>query len=212
MKKINKGASPTWFENWKKDFTTNHGRNATYKHDFPQNEINRLRNHLLKEQGYICCYCMSRINIDHSHLEHFWPKSIFQDIDMEYSNMLASCEGDYKREDHCGHRKGDWFDPDMVIPTKTEIEKMFSYSIDGKIHHTGTNKDARLQKDMIHNFGLDSFNLERNRKMAIQASEVYDDVDYTQAEIDAFIDYYNNKQDGEFIPYCKAIIDCLLAY
>ncbi|MFR4733666.1 MAG: hypothetical protein ACLT9J_07135 [Agathobacter rectalis] len=44
---------------------------------------------------------------------------------------------------------------------------------------------------------------------AIQASEVFDDEDYTDDEIRSFIEYYSNKNNGEYEPYCKAIVDCL---
>ena len=46
-------------------------------------------------------------------------------------------------------------------------------------------------------------------KQAIQASEVFDDEDYTDDEIRSFIEYYSNKNNGEYEPYCKAIVDCL---
>ena len=60
MRKIVKYDPPQWFEDWKAAFEKNHGRKASYKSDFPQEEKRRLRKMLLKEQGYICCYCMRR--------------------------------------------------------------------------------------------------------------------------------------------------------
>ena len=86
MKRISKSDSPEWFEEWKKKFEKENGRKPHYKGDFStgsRNSANRrrkLREELLKEQGYICCYCMKRINLDSSHNEHFWPKEVFTKI------------------------------------------------------------------------------------------------------------------------------------
>ena len=34
-----------------------------------------LKESLLKEQGYLCAYCMARIDKDHMKVEHFKPRS-----------------------------------------------------------------------------------------------------------------------------------------
>lgn len=68
---------------------------------------------------------------------------------------------------------------------------------------------ADVAQKMIENFGLKSYHLERNRREAIEASEVYDDAEYTDDDIRQFIEFYYEKQDGQYIPYCKAIADCL---
>ena len=57
------------------------------------NEIDNLRKFLLEEQGYICCYCMSRISCDNSKIEHFKPQSPHRDKQIEYSNLFISCNG-----------------------------------------------------------------------------------------------------------------------
>ena len=97
MKRIIKNNPPKWFEDWKRNFEHANGRKAAYKKDFPQNEIRKLRGDLLREQGYICCYCMGRLHIDGSHVEHFRPKTRFPDEDMEYGNLLASSRGNLER-------------------------------------------------------------------------------------------------------------------
>ena len=35
------------------------------------------------------------------------------------------------------------------------------------------------------------------------------DKEYSEEEIRSFIEYYSNKDNGTYVPYCKAIIDCL---
>lgn len=208
MIEIKKNNSPMWFEQWKEDFAVRTGRKATYKKDFPQDKIRKLRRNLLKEQGYICCYCMGRIGIDNSHLEHFRPKSIFPDEDMDYKNMLASCQGSIKEteEDHCGHRKNDWFSERMVNPSSPKIKDMFRYEADGYVCPGGKDEVRAGAKEMIEHLGLNSYHLVRNREEAIEASGIFDE-DYSDEEIQDMVDYYLNMAGEEYVPYCGAIAD-----
>ena len=155
---------------------------------------------------------MRRISNNSAHIEHFYPQESYQDRDLLYENMFASCNGEATpilEDEHCGHRKNNWFRDDMLSPTDIEVEKAFKYSANGKISAVRNRTSSNVAQDMIHNLGLDSFHLERDRKQAIQASEVFDEEDYTDDEIRSFIEYYSNKNNDEYEPYCKAIVDCL---
>ena len=218
MKKINKQESPQWFEDWKEKFELENGKAAHYKDDFSTNDQEgakrrrELREHLVDEQGRICCYCMKRISINSSHIEHFWPKEIFRSRDLSYENLFASCNGENAfivEEEHCGHRKQNWWREDMIPPTDIEVEKVFKYSPNGKISSIRGRTTSNIAQEMVHNFGLDSYHLERDRQQAIGESEVFDDEEYSEDEIRSFIEYYSSKDNGTYVPYCKAIIDCL---
>ena len=155
---------------------------------------------------------MRRIYNNSAHIEHFFPQESFRDMDLTYENMFASCNGEATiilDDEHCGHRKNNWFRDDMLSPADAEVERAFKYSANGKISAVRNRSSSNVAQDMIHNLGLDSFHLERDRKQAIQASEVFDDEDYTDDELRSFIEYYSNKNNGEYEPYCKAIVDCL---
>ena len=217
MKKIDKEDSPEWFETWKQDYRDTNGREAHYKNDFSSNDFagkirrQRLREQLIKEQGCICCYCMKRISLNNSHIEHFWSKTFFSQIDLDYNNMFASCNGDgtISLDGHCGHKKDDWWEEDMVSPAEAEVEKMFKYSIDGRIHSVQKRPTTNIAQQMIIQMGLNSFHLERNRREAIENSEVFDEEEYSDEDIRDFINYYSNKDNGAYVPYCMAIVDCL---
>lgn len=218
MKRINKQKPPQWFENWKRSFKIENNRDAHYKNDFStddedgKNRRQRLREDLVNEQGKICCYCMRRISTNSSHIEHFFPQEIFTDKDLSYKNLLASCNGEETvviNDEHCGHRKNNWWREDMISPTDVEVEKIFRYLPNGKVNTVKGRAASNIAQEMIHNLGLDSFHLERERRQAIQASEVFDDIEYSEEEIRDFIEYYSNKDNGAYMPYCKAIIDCL---
>ena len=218
MKRIIKQTSPTWFENWKMNFRTANGKEPHYKNDFSTDDTdgaNRrkdLRKELVNEQGKICCYCMKRISVNSSHIEHFLPKETFLDKDLLYDNLFASCNGEGSNiicDEYCGHRKGNWWREDMISPTDIEVEKVFKYAPNGKISSVRGRTTSNIAQEMIHNLGLDSYHLERSRREAIEASEVFDDVEYSEEEIRNFIDYYSNKDNGTYVPFCKAIVDCL---
>ncbi len=75
-------------------------------------EKDDLREALLKEQEFLCCYCMRRIQTateDKMKIEHFKPFSVYNgkngnpDLTLEYSNLFASCKGDEKRAKHLQH-------------------------------------------------------------------------------------------------------------
>ncbi len=94
---------------------------ATYEDNrLPKKE---LKESLLKEQGYLCAYCMSRISVDTMKVEHWLPqhsdtgkealsseaKERERNLSIDYKNMLAVCrgnEGYLKADQHCDTQKG----------------------------------------------------------------------------------------------------------
>lgn len=73
-------------------------------------EKSELHEALLREQDFICCYCGMRINRETSHIEHLKPRTTYPELALEYSNLLASCQGESEEPPpepvHCGHKKG----------------------------------------------------------------------------------------------------------
>jgi len=62
---------------------------------------------LLGEQGFICCYCGQRMNLKDSHIEHFKPRKEYADLQLDYSNLMSSCQGESEdlppKPAHCSH-------------------------------------------------------------------------------------------------------------
>ena len=60
-----------------------------------------LKQSLLEDQGYICCYCGKRIENDSTTpIEHLNPKSIYKNRTYDYTNLLASCDGGSSHKIH----------------------------------------------------------------------------------------------------------------
>jgi uncharacterized protein (TIGR02646 family) len=108
-----------------------------------------LRQHLVAEQRGLCCYCMSRIAADESHMkiEHWHCQKRYPQEQLHYHNLLGAClggNGKPRKRQTCDTRKGDfelkWNPAD---PTH-EIEKHIRYQSDGTIKSDDSDFDAEL--------------------------------------------------------------------
>ncbi len=171
MKYIKKGEEPESFTAWKALAKTT--PNWGYK--YLQNpEKRELHDALLREQGYICCYCGMRITRESSHIEHLEPQSIPDpDLSLEYTNLLASCqrEREPKKPIHCGIAKDDWYDETlMVSPLQPNCADFFIYTDDGQILETNTSDKKVAAATTIDRLCLNIPKLKAMREEVIKIS------------------------------------------
>ena len=59
----------------------------------PKEVKEKLRTSLLEEQGYICAYCMKKLEDDFSKvkIEHYIARN--EENQLDYNNLLAVCKG-----------------------------------------------------------------------------------------------------------------------
>lgn len=204
MKRIIKTEPPDFFEEWKASFLARNDKIPNYKDNFYGKIKHQFKFELLKEQGYVCCYCMASVNFN-SHIEHFLPQSN-SDKDLDYFNMFISCNGYHDDRSHCGHKKDDWFDEEkMLSPTASDIEQQFKYSIDGSIIPT-----SERAAENIRHLGLDSFSLNRARQNAIYSSGLFDE-DINEEDIEELVlTFQSRNEKGAYLPFCQAVVYCLL--
>ena len=194
---------PDLFVSWK---TSN--PNATYNDLSDPNDANAraakqaLKDALLKEQKYLCCYCECRIDDSTSHIEHFKPKAQdkFPDLQLEYSNLHASCtkRPTGKPDEHCGHKKADVYSKDLVSPLEYDCSTHFQYMLNGTI--VGTDDRG---KATIATLNLNSALLDIQRKTLIDYFSDFDDKDL-ESEITSHLDSTKSEY-GEFY----SMIECL---
>lgn len=105
MKHIIKGQEPENFTKWKA--LENDDWKPSWDENFQTPEKPVVHDALLNEQGYICCYCGMRITRITSHIEHLKPRSNYPNLALEYTNLIASCQGESEEPPtvpvHCGH-------------------------------------------------------------------------------------------------------------
>jgi len=133
---------------------------------FDDLEKTDLRTSLIKEQGYLCCYCMSRIEDDRRKvkIEHWYPESeSIKEGDrgrtIKYSNLLLACCGKYGEYECCDTKKGQKII--FVNPQKKNHIKKIKYRKDGTIY----SEDADLNDDLNNKLNLNIKRHKENRRI-----------------------------------------------
>lgn len=134
-----------------------------------------IRQQLLTEQGYLCAYCMRRINLDTVQIEHYiaqHPADGDYDpaLTIDYSNMLGVCPGNkceglpakYLTCDQ--HRKNI---PLTVDPRKAESVAAIRYRADGVMFSNIPSINEDIQVTL--NLNCAAVHLPENRKAALDA-------------------------------------------
>ena len=111
----------------------------------------------MKEQGWICAYCMKRIPEKDKNpevtIEHIIPQSIEPEKAMDYNNMLAVCNGNrgkgHKKFMTCDAHRGN--DKMVVNPCDKDIIDTIGYKNDGTIYSTDSKIDHDLNKSLMVN-------------------------------------------------------------
>ncbi|MDO9517070.1 MAG: retron system putative HNH endonuclease [Methanosarcinaceae archaeon] len=158
-------------------------------------EKREVKDSLMKEQGFICCYCERQLTDDDSHIEHFNPQSNKAVDTLDYTNMLCSCQDQLKKGEprHCGVLKDNWFDKDLLIsPLDSNCEGRFVYTADGKIQPANESDYAATMT--IEKLKLDIGILNDFRKKAI---EPFLDEDLGDSDFLKFVNGYLKKNSDD---------------
>lgn len=195
---INKGKEPI---EWTKRRLT---PNVTY------GAISELREALLKEQGYICAYCMRRIPVKDnksdstSKIEHILSRTKHSDLQMQYSNMVICCPGCIDGENlHCDASKGE---KDIKCsPLKIDVIHTIRYMV-SSAEIKSTNEEYNIELNNI--LCLNNSLLKQNRKEAwdsvcCQLSKV----GWNSTNVRRTLKHFQERDsEGKLSPYCGIII------
>lgn len=176
MKYIQKGNEPTSLEKYRKSVVP--GTKEAYE---GYSDKDALREVLLKEQGYICCYCMQRITNElvevvtgkwqyKTRIEHWAPREIYNgeegrpDLRLNYRNLMAACDGNQGRPKHlyCCDKSKDNHEI-TINPTQSICESQFYFSNSGEI----TSDDTDIKNDLDNILRLNIQIHVNNRKVAL---------------------------------------------
>lgn len=201
MKCIIKQSEPIEFSAWKQQ--ANEDWQPTY--NILGGDVKKsVKASLMEEQGYICCYCEQRLEINDSHIEHFQPQHDSAVDALDYSNILCSCQDQLKKgvPRHCGNLKGDWFDRTFLIsPLEPDCEERFHFNGDGTIRPTNAQDQAAVTT--IDKLGLNSSLLNDLRNKAL---EPFLDPELTTEELTEFVSGHLQKNNkGMFIEFWTTI-------
>ncbi|KAF3884867.1 MULTISPECIES: retron system putative HNH endonuclease [Nostocales] len=213
MKHIQKSREPDSLTKWKQKLGS---RIPDWK-SFSKGVKDDVYFSLLQEQGYICCYCGRPISRKQCHIEHYRPKSVYKHLTFEYTNLIASCQGEDEDRPrvpvHCGHKKQAWFDEELMIsPLDPNCPDYFKYSGFGEILPTDDPQKQTSAKTTIQKLALDINKLRKLRRAAIDAALQATD-GLTGEEIQLLVQAYDRQDSsGRFTPFSAAITYILKQY
>ncbi len=206
MKHIIKGNAPDSMLIYRKQ------ANACYE-DYRDKE--KLREFLLEEQGYICCYCMQRISAERMKIEHWKPQSQYTKLQLDYRNLLAACEGNEgnpRQLQHCDTRKGDKEITINPADSQKNCEQYLKYSSNGRIY----SDDPIIDNDLNKILNLNTQTLINNRQKALNT--VIQELTRIKGKKSAWpiqavsqkIQAYETKEKcKKYKPYCQMIVNFL---
>lgn len=173
-----------------------------------------LRASLLNEQGFICGYCMRRIDAAHSRIEHLKPQSLSMsqgkpEETLDYTNMIVCCDGDInssnsEKQFHCDRHKKE--NSIHFTPFDQYVIDSISYS-----SKTGEIKssDSKINDDINKVLNLNLGRLKENRRAILQGVLVMlgTKKDWKKSEIQSLLNHYINKDaNGQKKAYCGIAI------
>lgn len=164
--------------------------------------IPELKDSLLKEQGYLCAYCMARIDKDHMKVEHFKPQSLYPQDIFSYGNLLACCLGKTQGESHCDTSKGN---------AEISLSPLSPSCVNTLSYESGTGAIKSSNED--YNRDLDTLNLnahiiKRNRLKVLQGViQALQSVDFNPGAIRSQLKEWNSvDKEAKRKPYCGIVI------
>jgi len=204
VKKITKATEPKTLTDWKSQDRMSHRPNWNR---VPALIKGNVHSALLREQGFLCCYCETSITEGNSHIEHFRPRSNnkFKDFQLSYDNRLCSCIRDPEYGDplHCGHRKGSWFDEALLIsPLATDCENRLRFTAHRNVLARHNDLAA---KTTIERLGLDIPKLRALRRAAL---ETMIEANLSDSDIETLL--ATKKEDGSFLEFHTTVRQVLL--
>ena len=124
-------------------------------------------------------------------------------MQLDYDNLLCSCvrEQSPGEPDHCGHRKGSWFDEQLLIsPLQENCETTFKFTANGEIH-------PRSGSDVAAATTIGRLALDLPKLIALRAAAVDALHDLPASDVERVL---VRGQDGRFPEFYTTIKDVLL--
>jgi len=184
---------------------------------------------LLKEQGFLCAYCMNRISNEwnstikkfKTEIEHFYSQELHPDKVLQYNNMLAVCNGFYlengKSETHCDKTKDGKVIGTSVLrklnPTHPLCEAQLKCSVSGDIK--SINNDPDVEFDINDMLNLNAKQLKANRRLVIDVvarrlKELIKTVPANQplrkTLLNKEIKYWLGEKEQKLKPFCQVAV------
>lgn len=181
-----------------------------------------LRELLLKDQGYLCAYCMRRIENDSSKMkiEHWMPQSKIKTElkKLDFKIMLGVCDGcrgDADKYTTCDEHR---HNAELTInPLNKDMIYTIYYDKNGIIHSADPGIDRDLNITLNLNCRQASSKLVLNRKKVYEQCmqrliRIQRQGLWKESTLKRVSEYYAAKQDGKYCEYAGVAIYLLNKY
>ncbi|MCP4600684.1 MAG: TIGR02646 family protein [Proteobacteria bacterium] len=131
--------------------------------DFNTDGKNAVRDRLLRDQTYLCCYCMQRVDMGRMKVEHYLSREGHPEEQLIWSNLLASClggEGQPKTQQTCDTYKANNYL--SISPLSNGHMEGIRYGVDGRVLHDS------YQIDLDDTLNLNNKVLRYRRQSALE--------------------------------------------
>jgi uncharacterized protein (TIGR02646 family) len=167
-----------------------------------------LRAWLAREQRGLCCYCLSRIRADLQamKIEHWRCQSRFPERQLQYSNLLAACQGRGPRgtTPHCDTSKADRDISRNPADPLDQVDKLVRFTGGGRV----TCDDATFDEEINRVLNLNAKHLVNERrdtldlfKLTLGANPI------SKQKFEKLLRIWNGADtDGELRPHCQVVV------
>ena len=166
-----------------------------------------LREILLKEQGFICAYCMKGLDVEgkNTKIEHMKCRDLNDKEKLKYRNMVICCSGVTKECRHCDTSKGN---NDITFNLLTDpFFKTLSYTLSGTIKSRNATWDDEINRLL----NLNNVYLKEERRVTLNAIiEVLGkkaDWNTDKQKLRRIREEWDEKDArGHYKPYCGLVV------
>ena len=186
--------------------------------NIPLNVKEHLRQNLLSEQGYICCYCMKRIpeiNPPTLKVEHFSCQADNKHLQLTYSNLFASCtgnEGQPKIKQTCDTKKGNSILTINPISNAPNCEGLFKFNADGEVSSFIENTDIERQINEVLNLNMQTLK-DNRREIYLEVQKNVEAESRKLGSKQLKLSYFEKEKnkwltrsDNKFKPFCMVAV------
>jgi len=178
-----------------------------------------IREVLLLEQGYLCAYCMRRIDnnrndkgLPNTRIEHYETQATQPNLQLSFMNMLGVCdgnEGNPKRLQHCDKKRT--INKALTIdPRNKNCEQLIKYETSGLLKSDNIDVDIDLNTEL----NLNNQRFTNNRKKAIDTAILAIQKNYKKktngtwkkADLQKELKFWKTRNNQRFHEYCGAAI------
>lgn len=227
MKRIIKTSAPDEFEKWKsrkkltKDDLLKKSRLSKEQAEtwgiFTKKKAvkNAVKQSLLDEQGFICCYCQQHVELDeNTTIEHFVARENDATMMFDYDNIFACCNGGQEERTkqklevipkYCGHARDN--SSITINPLDEDCEIHFSYSFNPDSLEVSIEGLSENGQDTIEKLNLNTPKLRTLRGETVAGFIFDENGDYISNK-DANIiasQIKTQKVNNQFEPFCVVL-------